>query len=67
MLLWDRDFYQNKLGKGTPLKEMQTRGVLNNGKEIAYALGIEMGAYRGLPIVEHGGALFGYRTEIEPD
>jgi hypothetical protein len=43
---------------------MQTRGILNDGKRISYALGLEMGSYRGLPVVEHGGALFGYRTEI---
>jgi hypothetical protein len=64
LLLWDRNFYANKLGKGTLLKEMQTPGVLNNGKKIVYALGLEVGTYRGLPVVEHGGALFGYRTEI---
>jgi len=63
-LLWDRNFYANKLGKGTLLRELQTRGVLNNGKPIDYALGLEMGNYRGLPTVEHGGALFGYRTEL---
>ena len=64
LLLWDRNFYDNRLGKGTLLKELQTRGTLNNGRNIAYALGLEIGEYRGLPIVEHGGSLFGYRTEI---
>lgn len=64
LLLWDRNFYSNKLGKGTLLKELQTRGVLNNGKIIHYALGLQMTDYRGLPVVEHGGALFGYRTEL---
>lgn len=64
MLLWDRNFYTNKLGKGTLLKELQTPGVLNDGKQISYALGLELGTYRGLPIVEHSGALYGYRTEI---
>jgi CubicO group peptidase (beta-lactamase class C family) len=64
LLLWDRNFYENRLGKGTLLKEMQTRGVLNSGKQISYALGLELGTYRGLPIVEHNGAIFGYRTEI---
>ncbi len=64
LLLWDRNFYANKLGKGTLLKELQTRGVLNNGKQIEYALGLIISTYRGLPIVEHGGALFAYRTEI---
>jgi len=64
LLLWDRNFYENRLGKGTLLKEMQTRGVLNSGKQISYALGLALGNYRALPIVEHGGGLFGYRTEI---
>ena len=64
LLLWDRNFYDNKLGKGTLLKELQTQGVLNNGKKIEYALGLNISNYRGLPIVEHGGALFGYRTEL---
>jgi CubicO group peptidase (beta-lactamase class C family) len=64
LLLWDRNFYENKLGKGTLLRELQTRGVLNDGKQIRYALGLEIGTYRGLPIVEHNGALFGYRTVI---
>lgn len=64
LLQWDRNFYENKLGKGTLIKEMQTRGILNSGKQISYALGLELGTYRGLPIVEHSGSLFGYRTEI---
>jgi CubicO group peptidase (beta-lactamase class C family) len=64
LLLWDRNFYENRLGKGTLLEEMQTVGVLNNGKQIAYALGLQMGDYRGKQTVEHSGGLFGYRTEI---
>jgi CubicO group peptidase (beta-lactamase class C family) len=64
LLLWDRNFYENRLGKGTLLKEMQTRGVLNGGKQIGYALGLEIGSYRGLPTVEHSGGLFGYSTDI---
>lgn len=64
LLLWDRSFYANALGKRTLTKELQTRGVLNDGKQISYALGLDMGNYRGLPIVEHSGALFGYRTSL---
>ena len=64
LLLWDRNFYDNKLGKGNLLKDMQTQGVLNNGHQIEYALGLFMSTYRGLPVVGHGGALFGYRTEL---
>src|SRR5215831_8673512 len=64
LLLWDRNFYDNKLGKGTLLKEMQTPGGLNNGKQIEYALGLFISKYRGLPIVAHDGANFGYRTTL---
>jgi CubicO group peptidase (beta-lactamase class C family) len=64
LLLWDRNFYNNKLGKGPFIREMETRGVLNNGQKISYALGLVIGTYRGLPTVEHEGALFGYRTVI---
>lgn len=62
LLSWDRNFYANKLGKGTLPIELQSHGVLNNGNQIDYALGLSLGAYRGLPIVEHNGALFGYHS-----
>ena len=64
LLLWDRNFYANRLGKGTLVQELQMPGALNNANKISYAMGLDLGNYRGLPIVEHGGALFGYRTEL---
>lgn len=64
LLNWDRNFYANKLGKGTLLQELQTPGKLNSGKKTDYALGLQVSTYRGLPIVEHEGGLFGYRTEL---
>lgn len=64
MLLWEKNLDKNKLGKGTLLTEMQTRGVLNNGNETQYGLGLELATYRGLPTVGHDGALFGYRTGV---
>jgi len=48
---------------GAPLVEaMETRGVLNDGRTIGYALGLEVGAYKGLKYVSHGGATAGYQT-----
>jgi CubicO group peptidase (beta-lactamase class C family) len=64
LLLWDGNFYSNKLGKGTLLKELQSHGVLNNGNQTNYAMGLSLSEYRGLPVVEHSGALFGYRAEF---
>jgi CubicO group peptidase (beta-lactamase class C family) len=62
--LWDNNFYADKLGKGTLVKELETRGVLNNGNRINYGMGLWLDDYRGLPIVEHSGGTFGYRTEL---
>ncbi len=64
LLKWDSNFYANRLGKGTLLKELETPGVLNDGKPTNYGMGLFLGNYRGLPIVEHNGVLFGYRAEI---
>jgi CubicO group peptidase (beta-lactamase class C family) len=64
LLRWDSNFYDNRLGKDGLVQKLQTRGALSNGKQIDYALGLFITHYRGLPVVEHGGALFGYRTAI---
>jgi len=64
LLLWDRNFYSNKVGKGTLVSELETHGLLNNGHSINYGLGLWLGEYRGLKTVEHSGATFGYRTKL---
>jgi len=43
---------------------LQTPGAINNGNKISYAMGLHLSDYRGLPIVEHSGGIFGYRTEL---
>lgn len=48
---------------GAPLvAALQTQGVLNDGRTIAYALGLEVSTYKGLKDVSHGGATAGYQT-----
>lgn len=64
LLLWDRNFHEDKLGKGSLLRELQARGALDNGKTIEYGLGLGISEHRGLNMVQHGGAMFGYRTAI---
>ena len=64
LLKWDDNFYSNRLGKGNLLRELQTPGVLNGGKHTMYGMGLMLENYRGLPVVEHDGSLFGYRAEI---
>ena len=48
---------------GAPLvNALETRGVLNDGRKIAYALGLVIDKYKGLKDVAHGGATAGYQT-----
>jgi len=64
LLLWDRNFYSDKVGGGTLPKALEAFGLLNNGHQINYGLGLWLGEYRGLRTVEHSGGTFGYRTEL---
>ena len=48
---------------GAPFVDaLETRGVLNDSRKIAYALGLEVDTYKGLKDVSHGGATAGYQT-----
>ncbi|HEX5885413.1 MAG TPA: serine hydrolase domain-containing protein [Pyrinomonadaceae bacterium] len=48
---------------GAPLVQaLETRGVLNDGRKISYALGLTVDKYKGLKDVAHGGATAGYQT-----
>jgi CubicO group peptidase (beta-lactamase class C family) len=48
---------------GAPLvTALETQGVLNDGRKIAYALGLTVDKYKGLKDVSHGGATAGYQT-----
>ncbi len=64
LLLWDHNFYQPKVGDMALLDKARTVGTLNDGKKLAYAAGLMIGTYRGLPTVRHGGAWAGYRAEL---
>ena len=46
------------------LDTLQTQGVLSNGRQIAYALGLSVGELRGLREVSHSGATAGYRAYL---
>jgi CubicO group peptidase (beta-lactamase class C family) len=61
---WDQNFYDAKIGDKKLLDAMQTKAKLNNGKEIKYAGGLMIDAYRGLKTVSHTGSHGGYKTVI---
>ena len=58
---WNAMLDSNSLG--APLvNALETRGVLNDGRKISYALGLEVGTHKGMKDVAHGGATAGYQT-----
>lgn len=61
---WDENFYTGKVGGKPFLARQLTRGRLANGTTLAYAFGLEVGEYRGVPTVDHSGSTGGYRTDI---
>jgi CubicO group peptidase (beta-lactamase class C family) len=63
-LAWDREFYEGKLGGRDLITQTITPGKLNDGTVLSYAFGLNVGQYRGLRTVSHGGSYGGYRAEI---
>ncbi len=59
---WDANFYDPVVGGHALLDRLHTRGVLNNGDTIDYALGLSLDEYRGLRRVQHGGSWAGFRA-----
>jgi CubicO group peptidase (beta-lactamase class C family) len=64
LYLWDRNFYDQRLGGSDFISQMLTRGRLNNGRALNYAFGLEHGEYRGLKTVAHPGSMLGFRTQM---
>jgi CubicO group peptidase (beta-lactamase class C family) len=64
LLLWDRNFYEPKIGGAAFLKQMLEVGKFNNGKSHDYASGLMVNEYKGLRRVSHSGAWAGYRAEL---
>ncbi len=43
---------------------LETQGVLNDGRKISYALGLDVGNYKGIKEVSHSGGTAGYQTYL---
>jgi CubicO group peptidase (beta-lactamase class C family) len=64
LVVWLDNFRDPKVGGAPAIARMQQAGVLQDDTKIAYGLGLELGTYRGLPTVSHGGGDAGYRSEV---
>jgi CubicO group peptidase (beta-lactamase class C family) len=58
---WNRRWTNNTLGIDIN-KLQETKGVLNNGKEISYACGVVVNTVNGTKEISHTGATAGYRA-----
>lgn len=62
LLRWDEALRTGALGGPRFVEEMHRPGVLNDGRTIDYASGLQVGSYRGVPRVSHTGSTSGYRA-----
>jgi CubicO group peptidase (beta-lactamase class C family) len=50
---------------GAPFVEaLETQGILNDGRKISYALGLDVGSYKGIKEIAHSGGTAGYQTYL---
>lgn len=62
LLRWNEALANGRIGGPQFTQTMQHQGVLTNGDTIAYANGLFVDEYRGVPEVSHTGATSGYRA-----
>jgi CubicO group peptidase (beta-lactamase class C family) len=67
LYLWDKNFYDNKLGKGDKelIKTAYKRFTLDNGQTLDYSYGgLEVSKYKGLMVVDRMGGTQGICSDI---
>lgn len=64
LLTWNHALDEGSLAGPELVEMLETQGVLNDGRTIAYALGLSVGESFGLRTVSHGGATSGYRAGL---
>jgi CubicO group peptidase (beta-lactamase class C family) len=62
MSKWLANFQQPKVGNETVMRQIQERGILNNGDTLKYAFGLNIDTYRGVKRIAHSGSSAGFRT-----
>ena len=61
---WVMNFYKHIVGTQKEIDMLTTKGRLNNGKELTYALGISVDKYKGWKQYAHSGGDAGFRTYL---
>ena len=61
---WDANFYEQRVGTQTQLKQMSTPGRLTTGMEFGYGMGLFIGTHRGRRMISHAGSDYGYKADF---
>ena len=61
---WDQNFYHQEIGGKKVAKAQHETLVLNDGRKMGYAAGLEIGAYGGLRFVAHSGSWVGFKAQL---
>ncbi|MFN9865264.1 MAG: serine hydrolase domain-containing protein, partial [Bacteroidota bacterium] len=64
LLLWDKNFYDPKVGGKDLIQNLTNIGVLDKGEKINYGLGLFKDDFYGLEMISHSGSFAGYRSEL---
>ncbi len=65
LVLWDRNFYGNRLnGEQELITLLLTPGALNNGGKLNYVFGLDVEQYKGSKLFGHGGAYYGFNSDM---
>jgi hypothetical protein len=64
LVRWSDNFVRPRIGGEKLIGRLTTPGRLNDGRLHGDACGLEIGRYRGLRIVSHGGIQHGYRARL---
>ena len=64
LLKWNENFVSPRIGDAEFVAEQQQPGRFNDGRAHNYALGLQVGTYKGVQQVDHSGSTAGYRAHL---
>lgn len=64
LLKWTTNFASPRVGDAAFVNEQIQPGRFTDGRAHGYALGLQIGTYKGVREISHGGATAGYRTQL---
>ena len=64
LITWQRGLVAHRLLTSRSQAAMTQQGTLNDGKPIAYGLGVFVRTSNGRPVIRHGGGINGFRSDL---